>query len=170
MSLLKPTILLKSVTDISVKLLNSLSVDLLLVDVDNTLAHASSPEPFLGVKEWLLEMKNSNFKIVVVSNNFEKRVSKFAKMLDLPFVSLAVKPMPFGFNRAIQMFNVDKAKSVVIGDQIFNDVLGANLIGAKSILLEPTQNDETTAMRIRRKIEKPIRNSIKKGNKEFWGN
>ena len=49
MSLLMPTISIDNVTDIDIKLLKSLNVESILLDVDNTLASHGSQEPFDGV-------------------------------------------------------------------------------------------------------------------------
>ena len=164
MNLFMPTVLLNSVTNITSDLLKKLDVSLLLVDVDNTLAHSKSPKPFDGVVEWLDDIKKSGYKIVIVSNNFDDRVSKFSIVLNLPYVSLSLKPFPFGFNKAKKIFPDYKDKALVIGDQIFTDIMGANLLRMKSILLEPTQKDETRGMKIRRFFEKPIRAKIRKEN------
>ncbi len=162
MSIFRPNILLNGITDVSKDILKSLDISLLLLDVDNTLAHAKSSSPYDGVTDWLNNIKN-DFKVVIVSNNFDKRVSAFAKSLGLKYVALAMKPFPFGFNKALKMFGESRKNAVIIGDQIFTDILGANLLGAKSILLEPTQIDETNGMKIKRLLEKSIREKIKKG-------
>ena len=49
---------------------------------------------------------------------------------------------------------------VVVGDQIFTDVLGANAAGMKSILLTPKDMEHSFTFRVRRKIESPIRRRI----------
>lgn len=165
MILFRPTVLLNKITDIKEDLLKNLEISLLLIDIDNTLAHSHSPKPFEGIVEWLDDIKSKGYKIVIVSNNFKKRVSMFAKSLNLPYVSLALKPFPFGFNRATKIFSEHKTHTLVIGDQIFTDVLGANLLGMKSILLEPTQTDETTGMKVRRFLEKSIRAKAREKNK-----
>jgi predicted HAD superfamily phosphohydrolase YqeG len=49
---------------------------------------------------------------------------------------------------------------VVIGDQLFTDMLGANLAGISSILLEPIQPETQQKFIVfKRKIEKPMLNS-----------
>ena len=50
---------------------------------------------------------------------------------------------------------------VVVGDQIFTDILGANLCGMKSILVEPTGSAKGFIMRVKRKLENSIRKKIK---------
>ncbi len=50
---------------------------------------------------------------------------------------------------------------VIIGDQIFTDVIGANLCGMKSVLLEPLDPEEGWTFRVRRHLEKGLRNKFK---------
>ena len=51
---------------------------------------------------------------------------------------------------------------VVIGDQIFTDILGANLAGMKSILLEPIELEtKQKFIAFKRKIERPMLNGRK---------
>lgn len=161
MSLFMPTIMVQNVTDITVDIIKQLNVDTILLDVDNTLAEHGSHIPFEGTIEWTKLMLEAGFKIVIVSNNFENRVSSFAKKFDLPFVYLSLKPLPLGFNKAKKLLDSEPRKSVVIGDQVFTDILGANLAGMKSILLEPKACKETLGIKFRRILEKPIRKRAK---------
>ncbi len=162
MSLFMPSIVLKNVTDIQVELLQRLEIQSILLDVDNTLAHHGSPKPLPGVVEWTRKIRQAGISIIIVSNNFKNRVAPFAKKFELPFVSLALKPMPFGFNRAKKLLKEDCNHTLVVGDQIFTDVLGANLAGMKSILLEPAVIEKTLGFRLRRILENPIRSKIKR--------
>ena len=50
--------------------------------------------------------------------------------------------------------------TVVVGDQVFTDVLGANLSGMKSILLMPVTPEASLSFRVRRRLEKPVRRSL----------
>lgn len=161
MSLLMPTMSIDSVTDIDIKLLRSLNIKSILLDVDNTLASHGSQEPFKGVIEWSYKIREQNIKIIIISNNFKNRVAPFAKKFNLPFVSLALKPSPLGFLRAKKFLHCKPENTVVVGDQVFTDILGANLAHMKSILLTPKSEKETLGIYIRRKLEKGIREKIK---------
>ena len=50
---------------------------------------------------------------------------------------------------------------LVVGDQIYTDVLGANLAGMKSVLLVPRDEEHGLTIWIRRKMEVNIRKKIK---------
>ena len=161
MSLFMPTIYLDSATDLSLEIIKKLGIKCLLLDVDNTLAEHGSQEPFFGAIGWARYLVENGIKIVIVSNNVEKRVSSFAKKFDLPFVFFSMKPLPIGFNKAQKILGCDKSKIMVVGDQVFTDILGANLAGMKSVLLEPKACKETMGIKFRRTLESPIRNKLR---------
>ena len=70
----------------------------------------------------------------------------------------AKKPMPFKVKKAI---GKEIKKTLMIGDQIFTDVLLANLSGMKSILLNPQAKDpEILSFKIKRKVEGFLKKSF----------
>ena len=50
---------------------------------------------------------------------------------------------------------------VIIGDQIFTDVTGANMCGMKSVLLEPIEPEDGWTFRARRYFERGLREKFK---------
>lgn len=160
MPFLIPTRALTKVTDITPKLLRDMKVEAVLLDVDNTLALHGSQIPFPGTVEWSRKIRSAGFKIIIMSNNFSRRVRPFAAKYGLPFVSMAFKPLPMAYLRAARRLGVDRGKAAAVGDQIFTDVLGANLAGMKSILLFPAAEENSLSFRIRRGLEKPLRRKI----------
>ena len=43
-----------------------------------------------------------------------------------------------------------------VGDQIFTDILGGNLFGAKTILVEPMLAEDGSFFRFKRRLEKHV--------------
>lgn len=160
MSLLKPTIALNRVTDITYEMLKELNIDAILLDVDNTLAPPSSQVPYIGAKSWIDEIKAHGIHIVICSNNFKKRVKPFSDSMGLECVAMSLKPTPFGFIRAKNKLKEKPDNVLVVGDQIFTDVLGANLGGMKSVLLRPQSEEHGFTIMIRRKMEKRTRHQL----------
>lgn len=165
MSLVKPTIMLNKITDITPELLKKLDVGYLLLDVDNTLASYISHEPIEGAVQWAADMQNKGFKLVIVSNNYKKRVKPFAEKFGLDYISFAIKPLPYGYLRASKMLGVKPRECAIVGDQVFTDIVGANMCGMKSILLEPVELEAGFPIRIRRIFEKNIRLKYKERDK-----
>lgn len=73
---------------------------------------------------------------------------------------MSLKPLPFGFIRAEKKLSVKPKNALVIGDQIFTDVLGAKLAGMKSALLVPQSPDKGKTIKLRRKLELPMRKKL----------
>ncbi|MVB11521.1 Phosphoglycolate phosphatase [Caprobacter fermentans] len=161
MSLFLPTVSVGKATDITPELIRAMDANAILLDVDNTLALHGSQTPFPGTVEWAKHMRKAGIRLVLVSNNFKKRVEPFAAKYGLPFLSLSLKPFPAAYHRAVRRLGVEPGEAVVVGDQIFTDVFGANWAGIKSILLVPAGMEQSLSFRLRRALEKPIRRKIK---------
>lgn len=160
MGLFRPTVSVERVTDITPELVRAMGADTLLLDVDNTLAAHGSPEPFPGSVAWTHTMRSAGIQIIIVSNNYAHRVAPFAEQYGLPFLCRAFKPLPSGYHRAAAVMKAKRRQTVVVGDQIFTDVLGANLSGMKSILLMPVIPEDSWSFRVRRRLERPLRRSL----------
>lgn len=157
MAIFRPTALKNCVTELTPEFLSGLGVRALLLDVDNTIAAYTSHRPIPGAVEWARTMSEAGFRLVIVSNNFNKRVSAFAAGFGLDFVSFAMKPLPFGYLKARALLKMKCGECAIIGDQIFTDVVGANLCGMKSVLLTPLEPEEGFTFKLRRHFEKGLR-------------
>ena len=155
--LLKPTAMANRVTDITPEMLKDMGVSALLLDVDNTLSTHHGTVLVDGLLEWIDNIKNSGIELIILSNSKKRRVEPFAKGIGLPFVSLGLKPLPFGFIKALRRLKVEKGAVALTGDQIFTDVLGARLMGIKVVLLEPIKLEDGFSFKIRRKGEEKLK-------------
>lgn len=151
--LFKPTFWLKSVLQIDEKFLRENHVRALVLDMDNTLSMHGNPAAEAGVDEWLDKMRSLGIKMRVVSNNTNKRVAPLAAKLGLKFTANGAKPLTFGVNRAIKAMGVKKKNTLVVGDQIFTDVMAGNLAGIRTVLVEPFHLEKTWTFRLKRKVE-----------------
>ncbi|MFI3325450.1 MAG: YqeG family HAD IIIA-type phosphatase [Clostridia bacterium] len=160
MGLLKPTLSLKTINDLNIDILQKLDIKLILLDVDNTIASYISKDPVAGSLNWIKEVKSAGYIVYIVSNNYEKRVSAIAEKFQLPYISFAAKPMTIGFTKARKKLKLKKHECLVVGDQIFTDILGANIASLKSVLLEPIELETTLSIKIRRHFEKKLRKNF----------
>lgn len=151
---LKPTYYFDCATDISLEFLNKHKIKAILLDLDNTLTTHNNPVPPKSTLEWLDKMKSAGIKMMIVSNNSAKRVEPFAKELGLPFVSRGMKPLTKGFSEAIKKLEVKKSEVCAVGDQIFTDILGANLKGIRSIFVFPIEPESGFLFKVKRVLEK----------------
>ena len=158
--ILYPTYFTSKVTDINLNFLRSLNVKGIILDVDDTLVAHKIHSPKQEVVEWINKLKLNQIKIILLSNNFENRVKPFAEKLNIPYISLSMKPLTFGLKKAIKHINCNSEESIVIGDQIFTDILAANLLGIKSILVEPIKESSSLIFKFKRFLENCIKKNL----------
>ncbi len=144
------------VTEITPEFLIKNNIRGLLLDLDNTLTTHDNPVPGEGVTEWLDSMRSAGIKMVIVSNNHPPRVKPFADMLGLDFVCEGKKPLSSGFNRAQKRMGIPFSQLAVVGDQIFTDMLGANLKRVRGIFVYPIEHEKTKFFKLKRWAEKPF--------------
>ncbi len=159
--LFTPTALKPRAADITPDFLRGMGVRAVLLDVDNTIAGYASHEPLPGAVEWARGLEKAGLRVVIVSNNYKKRVGPFAERFGLPFISFAIKPLPFGYWKARRMLRLPCRDCVIIGDQIFTDIVGANLCGMRSVLLEPIELETGFTFRLRRYFERGLRAKLR---------
>lgn len=133
--------------------LDRYGIDALILDLDNTLSMHGNPAAEEGVPEWLDRMREMKVPMTVVSNNTNRRVAPLARKLGLPFIANGAKPLTIGINRALKFMGTDRKRTAVVGDQIFTDVMGGNLAGMPTILVEPFQAEKNVFFKIKRAAE-----------------
>lgn len=127
----------------------------IIFDIDNTLVHHgdNSNERVDGLFRRLHEI---GFKTVLLTDNDDARVKRFIRNIDTPYICDAEKPAPENFLHAVDLMNIRKKQAVMIGDQIFTDILGANRAGIKSIMVKFIRLPEEKYIGKRRYLEKAI--------------
>lgn len=128
----------------------------LICDIDNTIVPWSEEKVLAEVTDWFAEIKKKGFKVCLVSNGTDRRVSFFSNQLGLPAVGQAVKPSKRAFQKAQKKLGLKREEIAVIGDQIFTDVFGGNRMGFKTILVEPLSKKEFITTRIMRSLERLV--------------
>ena len=149
----KPEFWLRNVLSIDNDFLKNNGIEALILDLDNTLSMHGNPMEEEGITDWLGEMKAIGVKMMVVSNNTNKRVAPLAKKLGLDFIANGAKPLTIGINKAIKSLGSEKKKTAVVGDQIFTDIMGGNFAGTRTILVEPFHLEKGVLFKIKRKAE-----------------
>lgn len=142
------------VTDIRVEELQEAGIDTVLLDLDNTLVGWQRRDVSHAVRKWVEELRAAGMKLCLVSNTrFGKRLRALSEDLGIPFVRRAWKPRKRGFLQAMQDMGAEPSKTVMIGDQMFTDVLGGNRLGLHTIMVKPMARREFLGTRISRLVE-----------------
>lgn len=155
--LLFPKIYVSSITDIQVEWLKELGIKGVLFDLDNTIIRRDSYRFPPEVASYICELRQHGLKVCIISNNRRKRVVAIAGLLEVPSIHRAVKPLVKSFRRAMKMLGTSAKETVLVGDQIFTDILGGNLAGLHTILVVPMQGKDFWGSRlICRPLEKLV--------------
>ena len=148
-----PNMYKKNILDIDYEKLKEIGIKCLIFDLDNTIALIDENEIPKNV-EGLFKKLNKEFRVVIISNNYKKRISKFCEPFNTPFVSFAMKPLPFGFIKIKNKYNLEKKEMCMIGDQLMTDILGGNCFGLYTILVDPLGKKDLKITSINRMLEK----------------
>ena len=151
-----PTCYAHRLSEIDIQSLKKAGIRCVILDVDNTLTTHDNPDIGPEMVEWLEKAKQEGLILVILSNNHEERVKPFAEKVGLLYESHAQKPRVGGYQRVFQRFSVKPEETVVIGDQIFTDILGGNRAGAMTILVQPIELETTRFFKCKRALERML--------------
>ena len=137
--------------------LKSSGINTALLDFDNTLGkdHATEPEEFSF--NCIKMIEEQGIKCILVSNAKSGRSAKIAEMLGIPCVTYANKPGTSGVMKAMEIMNSTPSTSVMVGDQVFTDVIAGNRAGLRTFMVEKLYKKEIWYVLLKRPFEKLIR-------------
>jgi Predicted hydrolase of the HAD superfamily len=72
------------------------------------------------------------------------------------------------FHRGLKILGTKKANTVMVGDQLMTDILGANRVNINSILVVPVKEKDGWATYLNRRIERVIMKYFKRKNMITW--
>jgi len=117
--------------------LKSIGINLLLLDLDNTMSPYKVEHATEELIAWADKMREGGIRLFMVSNNKGDRPARFSEETGIPFVKLAKKPSVKGLVKAMELENAQKRETALAGDQIYTDTLAAKRLGITAILVEP---------------------------------
>lgn len=147
-----------SVTDIKPEALAARGIKLVLADLDNTLVPYKVTEPTAAVVAWKEALKAAGIDLFLLSNSRKPgRAQRFAEKLGIPYQGHSGKPRRAGYLRAMERMGRAPGETVMVGDQIFTDTLGANRAGVVPLLVRPIRLAGNPGRYIRYAVETPFR-------------
>lgn len=133
----KPNEIVKDIHEIDFVKLKNHGINALILDIDDTLIPRGVNDISPQVFEWVVTRKEEGFKLCLTSNSRHPlRVKYIGETLELPALPLGFKPLPFAFWRSLKILNAKPEETAMIGDQLFMDILGANLLKIYSIYVK----------------------------------
>lgn len=147
-----------SITAIPPAALRERGIRLVLADLDNTLAPYEEALPSPALRRWKEELEGAGITLFVVSNSRKsRRCPDFCEALGIPYVRHAGKPSRKGFQEALRQTGIPAENTLMVGDQIFTDIMGANRAGIATVLVRPMAWGKNPGRRLRYAIETPFR-------------
>ena len=158
----KPTFYLKGFESLTPAFLSRHGIRVLLLDVDNTLSDGHGLPAAPTAEAHLNLLKESGFLLCILSNNNEERVGAFAAPLGIPYIAHAQKPKGTGVLCALELLGETPDGALLVGDQLFTDIWCGTRGKIRTALVVPRGGAETAFIRLKRALEKPFLNRIKK--------
>lgn len=107
-----------------------------IFDIDNTLVPHGAPADARAVALFS-GLRECGYSCMLISNNREPRVKQFADQVGAAYIYKAGKPKPDHYLRAMVQMGTTTENTIFVGDQIFTDILGANLAGIRTVRVHP---------------------------------
>lgn len=126
-----------------------------IFDIDNTLVPHGAPADERAISLFN-HLKELGFSCMLLSNNKEPRVKMFNDAVHVNYMYKAGKPKPAGYKKAMHRLGTTTKNTIFVGDQIFTDIIGANLADIRTILVKPIHPKEEIQIVLKRFLEKPI--------------
>ncbi|HVL39387.1 MAG TPA: YqeG family HAD IIIA-type phosphatase [Fimbriimonadaceae bacterium] len=138
-----PAEAVQTLADVNLEGLWNRGKRLLLLDVDNTLVKYLGEDFEQPVMDWIARAKQMGFDICIISNtNRVERLQRIRELLGVETVRGKFKPSRAMFRLALIKFQRKPQEAIMIGDQLFTDVLGANRAGIEAIWVEKMEGPE----------------------------
>ena len=160
MSFYTPTVRLRKFTQLTPEFLKSMGIRAIVTDLDDTLAARNCFLPEEEVALWVAGMLNEGIQICIVSNNHKKRTEDFASPLGIPCFYEAKKPLKPAVLKALKEMGTTPDDTILLGDQLFTDMVVAKRCHMKSVLVDPVGTFGGWFVQFKRKIEAPLRKKI----------
>jgi len=153
-SLLIPKKYAESVHKIDLANLYAQGYKTLFLDLDNTLLPAGDMYLSLHFENWIETAKGYGFQLFIISNNSHyRRVKRVCDQIHVEGIYFAMKPLCFSLKHLAKKRYIDLQKSILIGDQVFTDIVLGNWLHMYSILVDPLDKKLSFFKTMQRDIE-----------------
>ena len=152
----KPNLYELSIFDIDLEKLKEIGIKGFIFDVDNTIVPYDTPLPDEKIKNWFKKIEEMGFLSYIASNNNKGRVEHFASELNIGFMPKANKPLTKNLKQISKKMGISPKETAMIGDQLFTDMLGGNMAGMFTVLIEQISPVEGKFIKFKRIFEKLI--------------
>jgi uncharacterized protein len=130
------------------------SIQLVMIDCDNTLINKATHEfNEVGIA-WIKSWKALNKDAVLISNNTHPLFNTLAKECNVDLYQSAFKPLSPYYSKVLRLYKLKPSQVMVIGDQLITDILGGKLNGFTCVYHKPLSTKDVMYNNLIRRIEK----------------
>ena len=137
----------------------------LVVDLDNTLDSAYALKPREDAYLLKKRLTTLGIRMIVLSNNKEKRVKPYCQLLGVSYLADARKFSKNKIKRYLEQEKVDLKTTLFVGDQLFTDRIYVNKLQGELILTEPLVKKDQFFTRFIRWFDNYVRKKWLKQNR-----
>lgn len=158
-----PSQAVESVVDVDAASLKADGKRLVLLDVDNTLMPWHGESVPDSSKNWVAGLQGAGISACVLSNTRRvERLRRIAGLLGIDFIRGRFKPSTRMYRQALEKYSARPEEAVMVGDQLFTDVWGANRAGIEAIWVKPVAWREFVGTKVSRLGESIVRGALYK--------
>ncbi|MDD2400727.1 MAG: YqeG family HAD IIIA-type phosphatase [Clostridia bacterium] len=159
MDILKPKKVVTSISNIDLDSYWLTGKRGIIIDLDNTIIPWDNSIVNEDAHNLLIKALTCHYKIFILTNAGEIRTQDIANQYGIPYIAHAIKPRKSVYLKALDLMELKPHQVIVIGDQIFTDILGGNIAGCYTILVPAISKREFIGTKILRLFEKIINNN-----------
>lgn len=142
--------------DITPEFLQAEGVRAIISDLDDTLTCHDSQELAPEYRAWLDRIAAAGIRFCILSNNSAERTRPFCDRNGLDFTAHARKPLRRAVLATVERMGITPDEVLLVGDQIFTDILCGKNAGIRTAAVKPIGNRATKFIAVKRFLESPI--------------
>lgn len=161
MQLLTPSLHIETIYDLPSEWLKQRAITSVITDLDNTLVPWRDYRVAQELADWFDFLHRSGYKTLILTNaRPAPTIVEMSRKLNTKLIVGARKPIVRFFRQALELLDSKPHETCVIGDQIFTDVLGGNLVGCHTVLVERIGHKEFIGTKIMRLLERLVKRRV----------
>lgn len=155
----------KTIYDIDFVFFKKIGIKYIISDLDNTLDAFDTFTPGEEALNFKRKCDENGIKLILISNNHSKRVTDYARDLNVVCLSSACKPFKRRLLKFIKNLDINKDNVIIIGDQTVTDIACGNRAKIKTILTDKFVERDQPTTKFNRFFDKRIRRRLAKKKK-----
>ena len=156
MKLLQPDLHIDRLADIDLDAWHEKGIRCILVDLDNTISPWREGSITEEARDFFARARAVGMTAILFSNAKEAKAREAAWSIGIAYYASAGKPFSWTYRKALLELSYCKEETMAIGDQVFTDVLGGNIMGLTTVLIPPISAAEFFGTKVLRFLERVL--------------